>query len=175
MRYLLDSNIFIQSANLEYRHRFCANFWKLLVELHHQGLVYSIQAVEKEINNKKDDLSAWIAQLPQGFFLDELQAQLEYANIIGWSVGEAQYTDAAKNEFAQGNKAYAWLVALAKREGMGIITHETYDPNIKKRIKIPNACRAAGVTVVPFYPFLASIAQGNFDINHNGVTDHLQQ
>lgn len=75
--------------------------------------------------------------MPQGFFLNELQAQQEYANIIRRSVGEVQYTDTAKHEFAQGNKADAWLIALAKQESMEIITHETYYPNIKNASKFP--------------------------------------
>ena len=140
MRYLLDSNIFIQSANLEYRHSFCANFWELIANLHKQGLLYSINAVKNEVNNKKDALATWIRQLPAGFFLDEKQAQTEYAELMQWAIAQTQYSQIAIQDFAQVHKADAWLVALAQKEGMGIITHETYDPHIKKRIKIPNVC-----------------------------------
>ncbi|SES92652.1 protein of unknown function [Thorsellia anophelis DSM 18579] len=60
MKYLIDSNIFIQSKNFEYRFEYCRIFWDLLVKLHEKGIVYSINAVKEELLQKDDDLSDWI-------------------------------------------------------------------------------------------------------------------
>ncbi|MHB1955762.1 MAG: DUF4411 family protein, partial [Sulfobacillus sp.] len=35
-----------------------------------------------------------------------------------------------------------------------LVTHEVYDPNIKKRIPIPNVCRAFGVEHVDTFEML---------------------
>ncbi len=164
MRYLLDSNVFIQSSNLEYRFAFCSSFWGLLIDLHRQGRVFSILSVKKELTKKDDELARWIKLLPDTFFLDErMHAQAKYAYLMNWAMTNPQFNDNAKQKFAS-EHADPWLVAYAATKNMTIITHEVYDPYIKKAIKIPNAAKELGVICIMLYDFLELVSENNFQI-----------
>ncbi|MFD2724515.1 DUF4411 family protein [Ignatzschineria indica] len=52
-KYLLDSNIFIQSKNLHYRFSFCGNFWILLQDMHATGMVFTVKVVKQELLKPK--------------------------------------------------------------------------------------------------------------------------
>lgn len=65
---------------------------------------------------------------------------------------ETQFTDSAKSEFA--SVADSWLIACAKAFNYILVTHEEYDPNIKKRIPIPNACRAFNIDFINTFEML---------------------
>lgn len=164
-RYLLDSNIFIQSSFLEYRFSFCGGFWELLKILHNAGKVFSIRAVKRELTKKDDELAKWIEGLPDKFFYDERtqEAQDCYGKLMNWAVSNPQFTETAKKKFAS-EHADPWLVSYAATNGMKIVTHERYDPNIKKSVKIPNAAKQVGVECVDLYDFLELVAENNFQM-----------
>ena len=50
MKYLLDTNVFIQAKNLHYGLDFCPAFWDWLVLMNARGLVFSIDKVAAEID-----------------------------------------------------------------------------------------------------------------------------
>jgi len=78
-----------------------------------------------------------------------------YREIMIWSQAQTQYTDAAKAEFAA--VADGWLVAYALAKGYVIVTLEQFDPNIKRRIKIPNACEAFGVEYIDTFAMMRAL------------------
>ncbi|MDO4697048.1 MAG: DUF4411 family protein [Neisseria sp.] len=164
-RYLLDSNIFIQSSFLEYRFSFCGGFWELLKTLHYAGRVFSIRAVKKELTKKDDELAQWINTLPDEFFHDErIEAvQVHYGSLMNWAVNNPQFSDTAKARFAS-EHADPWLVSYAAANDMKIITHEKYEPNVRKSVKIPNAAKQVGVECVDLYDFLESVSENNFQM-----------
>ena len=53
---------------------------------------------------------------------------------------------AAKAEFA--GCADGWLVAYAKVHGFVVVTQEVYAAEARKRVLIPNVCKASGVNYV---------------------------
>lgn len=67
MRYLLDTNVFIQARNLHYGFDFCPAFWDWLDEKNAEGVVASIDRVSDELID--DDLSAWATARGDRFFL----------------------------------------------------------------------------------------------------------
>lgn len=163
-RYLLDSNIFIQSSIFEYRPSFCFAFWELLKNLHLAGRVFSISSVKRELTCKDDELAKWVNDLPDTFFLDErVVAQKHYADLMNWAMNNPQFKDEAKNKFAS-EHADPWLVVYAAQEKMKIVTHEIYDPHIKKAIKIPNAAEYLKVDCVTLYNFLDLVSENNFQM-----------
>ena len=163
--YLLDSNIFIQSHRFEYRFSFCSGFWELLEILHQRGIVFSIRAVKNELLKGNDALSAWIRQLPESFFYDERdqETQSRYGFLMNWAHNNPQFTQNAKMKFAS-QHADPWLVAYAAAHDMKLITHEVFDQNIKKSIKIPNAERVLNVQCVNMYDFLELFWNGTFTV-----------
>ena len=72
-----------------------------------------------------------------------------------WSQGQAQFTDAAKAEFA--SVADGWLVAYALAKGCVVVTLEQFDAKIRRRVKVPNACQAFGVKYVDTFQMMREL------------------
>lgn len=161
--YLLDSNIFIQSKNFHYRFEFCQAFWDLIINLHKQGHVFSIKKVKDELIAGDDDLSIWIKKLPDSFWIDEFEHIGDYQKVMTWAYA-ADFTDKAKEVFAEAKIADAWLVAsAASHANRVIVTQEArVDSNIKRQIKIPNAAEYFQVTCLTLYDFLSATCHNNF-------------
>lgn len=138
--YLLDTNILIQAHRTYYSFDLCPGFWDCLI--HHCGAnrLLSIDRVRQEIT-KGDQLHEWAQAAPESFFVstDDLQVIQTYARIMESVQASADYPDAAKADFARG--ADGWLVAYAYVNGHTVVTHETFEPQSKKSVKIPNVCR----------------------------------
>lgn len=142
MSYLLDTNIFIRSKN-ELPMDIFKGFWQRLAQLAQSGQIFSSVKVKEEIDKGNDELKKWCAEeLPKEFFLP-FEAHEDYAKLMTWANGNAVFTVAAKQEFA--TVADAYLVATAALKKMKVVTFETSDPLCKKRVKVPDACKAVGV------------------------------
>jgi len=164
-KFLIDSNVFIESKNFAYHFDYCKIFWDFLLALHHKGLVYSINSVKKELCKKEDHLFNWVKdELPKTFFEDEMTSLSNYAKLINWSSG-LDVTEKAKADFANHEKADAFLIAHAMTHGFTIITHERPSGGApKKRIMIPDAACANGVKTLTLYEFLPTYASHNFSM-----------
>lgn len=142
MKYLLDSDVFIQAKNLHYGLDFCPAFWEWLVVSNTSGLVFSIEKVGDEIEAGADELAGWAAARGDGFFLKPDTAILPaLARVSNWAAGQ-NYEPAAVSTFLQ--TADFYLVAHALAHGHLVVTHEVAAASTKK-IKIPNACIGLGV------------------------------
>ena len=143
--YVLDANVFIEAHKRYYAFDICPGYWTALADRHAGGRVCSIDRVETELVGQGDALSDWARQLPGSFFAASGNPSVLslFANIMVWIQGQPQYLPAAKSDFAAG--ADGWLIAYAKVHGLVVATDEVPNPNIKRRIPIPNVCDAFGV------------------------------
>ncbi len=154
-KYLLDSNIFIQSKNLHYRFSFCGNFWNLLREMHAKEMVFTISAVKDELLKINDELSDWVKESPQEMFLDNWEALdiwvgvTEYPRTCGHP-----YFDYALEEFADEKEADAWLIAYANKFGYTIVTNEVKNPSMKKKVPLYDIAQAFNVPCITLFDFL---------------------
>ncbi|MFH1595356.1 MAG: DUF4411 family protein [Pseudomonadota bacterium] len=82
----------------------------------------------------------------------EEDVQKSYREIMTWVQAQNQFSDAAKADFARG--ADGWLVAYAKAKGCIVVTLETINPDIKRKVPIPNVCQAFGVQFVDTFEML---------------------
>jgi hypothetical protein len=148
MAYLLDANVFITAKNRHYGFDFCPAFWDWLIAENAARRVFSIEQVESEVAAVADDLSDWAAARGAGFFLKPDSALIaSLGSVSAWAATQ-RYDPAAVNLFLSGADCY--LVAQGLAHGHTVVTHETPAPFAKK-IKIPEACIALGVTVMnPF-------------------------
>ncbi len=138
--WLLDANIFIEAHKRYYAFDICPGFWSCLSYYHDQGKLMSIDWVKTEIEANKDNLWDWVkTSAPADLFKlsSEATTQEVYSTIIEW-VNSKDFQNEAKTEFATG--ADGWLVAYAKTHDLVLVTDEKYNPDIKKRIPIPNLC-----------------------------------
>lgn len=103
MKYLLDSDVFIQAKNLHYGLDFCPAFWDWLVASDSSGLVFSIEKVGDEIEAVADELTGWAAVRGDGFFLKPDAAILPaLATVSSWAAGPKLRTGGGKHLPAQG-------------------------------------------------------------------------
>ncbi len=149
--YLLDSNIFIQAHQTTYPFDVVPGFWQKLKELSAKEVIKSIDKVKKEVCDigNPDKLANWLeTDIGKDFFVDSSPCIDVYAEIAHWTNSNSQYTQFAKSEFLSTDLADPWLIAYAKKNNCVIVTHETSQPEIKKRIKIPEACAYFGVRFI---------------------------
>jgi len=144
-KFLLDANAFIEPRDRYYAYDLCPGYWTSLVQLHKADRVFSLDRIRTELVPKKkedwDDIAEWInGDVPDTFFKKtEDQAVFdEFQNMVNWVYSEAQYTAPAKAEFA--SVADGWLIAYASVNGLTVVTHEEFNPEIKKKVPIPNVC-----------------------------------
>lgn len=165
-RFLIDSNVFINSKNFYYNFGYCKIFWDLLLTLHQKGIVYSISCVKNELNSGNDEIVDWIKnEVPDSFFVPEFSSTswiVNYSTIMNRAQSFG-FTEKAKLDFADPKKADAFLIAEAMTSGNSIVTFESFDPNNpRKRVLIPNAAKAHGVETMTLYEFLPLFAHNNF-------------
>ena len=142
--YLLDANVFMQAARQYYAFDIAPLFWQALLTQAASGRVRSIDRVKDEIDKGKDDLKQWANGGFHRWFESTGQDDVveAYREIMVWAYNQSQYTNSAKAEFARHDNADSWLVAYAKARECVVVTHEQFDANVKRRIPVPNVCRA---------------------------------
>ena len=159
VKFLLDSNIFIQAKNFHYKLEFCEGFWSWIEMAHTNGLVCSIKKVKAELALGKpgDPARLWADAMPPNFFLDDDQdgsLMTHYGKVISKISSSIHYTQAAKNEFAEYTRADAFLIAAALRHNAVVVTHEKGNPDQKKRVPIPDGGLLLGVQSLTIFELL---------------------
>lgn len=151
MRYLLDTNVFIEAKQRYYGLDFCPGFWEWLREAGAAKRVFSIEKVRGELLIGGDDLAVWADALDDGFFIppDE-QTLRSLAEAIDWARGQP-FRQGAVSRFA--DDADAYLVAHAHAHDFVVVTHELPSDGVKQ-VKIPNACVALKVKYINTFELL---------------------
>lgn len=158
-KYVLDANIFIEAHQTYYAFDLAPSFWEKLIYSAEKEKLISIDKIREELKNgnKGDKLSDWISNHFHEWFescADDKVYQC-YGKIMDWAQNSDHFNDSAKEEFAR--SADAWVVAYAKAHNYTVVTHESYDQNIKKRIKIPNVCETFGIPYTNTFTMLRNL------------------
>ncbi len=159
MAYLLDADTFITAKRTHYQFDFCPAYWDWLVRAHSNGVVFSIRKVLEELSGKGDDLSKWVSELEETFFLPHVLETAEPWNAVSsWIRSQAQYEASVINKFQKGADYYLVVQALAGQHT--VVTYEKSAPDAKKSIKIPDVCKHLGIKCVsPFDMLMAEQAR----------------
>lgn len=157
--FILDANVFITASRRYYAFDLVPPFWSALIEHANVGHIVSVDRVRDEISRGNDDLSVWAdGDFHHAFqSTNDTEVLARYAEIVAWSQNQNQYNSAAKAEFARAENADPWLVAYAAVHGGIVVTHEVIDPNVRRKIPIPNVCNAYGVECTDTYDMLRSL------------------
>jgi hypothetical protein len=157
--YVLDSDVFMTAARSYYAFDLVPAFWDALVREARNERLLSIDRVKAEIGHGNDRLKQWATNDFHPWFVstDEDSVVGHYRAIMRWAATHPHFTDAAKAEFADVTNADPWLVAYAKATNRTVVTNEKYDPNILRRIKIPNVCEAFAVKYVDTFQMLRAL------------------
>ena len=143
-RYVLDTNVFITAWRDYYARDFCPGFWECLEHYAREGRLLSIDRVLKEITQPKK-LVEWTSGVSDVLFASSADQQVVqvFSEMQQWVLENDQFLPPAKDEFAR--VADGWTAAFAKVRGAVLITHESFEPNARKRVKLPNVCREFGI------------------------------
>lgn len=108
--YIIDANVLMQAHRLYYAFPICPGFWDFLLQQHQAGRIISLDRVHAEID-PGDALHRWVqSTAPRTLFTSTRDAGVgrNFGNLAAWVQGNAQFTQAAKDEFAR--VADGWLV-----------------------------------------------------------------
>jgi hypothetical protein len=154
-RYCLDANVFIQAKRRFYGLDFCPGYWQALVWHQGRGTLRSIDKVKEELLRGGDDLADWVSQkFGAAAFSDTSTSTIAgtYAEMLAWVMAQPLFFEPAKTEFQQ--VADGWLAAYAKANAHVVVTLEEYDPVVRKKVPLPNVCRAFDVETINPYEML---------------------
>lgn len=155
MKYLLDSNTYIQAKNFYYGMDICPAYWDWLDQQFELGTVASVDMIGKELKDGNDELAEWVKARPQHFIQnDDEDTQIVFVEIaLAVSVGD--YNAGNRDNFLA--KADPWIIAKAKTTGATVVTHEALlAPNTKK-VKVPNICQQFNVPCLNTFQFLREL------------------
>ena len=157
MEYVLDSNVFMEAARRYYAFDLAPKFWESLVHHAANARLESIERIKQEIERGNDELAIWAtSQFSDAFAsTDEEDVTESYSEVMSWVQAQDQFSDAAKADFAAG--ADGWLVAYAKAKERIVVTHEVLNPDIIRKVPIPNVCEAFGVSYVNTFEMLREL------------------
>ena len=146
--YLIDSNILITPHRSYYPFDFAPSFWDFLIRKVQKGSLISIDKVNDEILRGADQLADWFSYNLSEYCVktNTMGILQSYQVLVNYVNNSNVYSQKAKNEFMQADNADTWLLAYclnAKETGKDIclVTLEERNPDIKKRVPIPNVCQ----------------------------------
>jgi hypothetical protein len=147
--YLIDSDVLIDAKNRHYGFDFVPAFWDWITQQHQAGRVFTVQKVADEVLEGADELAQWMRIQPASFRIAAGPSdQVSLRAVAQWAAN-AHFTQGAVSDFLQ--KADYYLAGQAATLGYTVVTQETSDLTSKKRVKIPDACSAVGVSsITPF-------------------------
>lgn len=156
MKYLLDSNTYIQAKNFYYDMTFCPAYWHWLDLQYSNGHIASIKSVYDELSDYGDDLTDWVKDRKDQFVsIADNATQEKYVEIVQYVYDLENKNPVKVDNFL--NKADPWLIAKACTTGAELVTHEKRVPENSKDIKIPNICEVFGVGYLSTFQLLQEL------------------
>jgi len=156
--FLLDANVFIEAKRRYYAFNLCPGFWNCLIWHHGSNQIQSIDRVKQELENGGDDLSNWVASVMPGTCFastDDASVTSVFGQMVTWVQEQTQFSPEAKAEFAASTDG--WLIAYAKTKDIILVTHEIFTPDARRKVPIPNVCKAFGVPYVDTFAMLKEL------------------
>ena len=153
-KYLIDTNIFIESSNRHYAVDICPGFWDFLDKISNLDNVKSITQVYDEFTPDIEELKNFRERLKsKGFFLPIENITPKSYITTTTTLQKMGYSPSAIDDFSP--KADYFLIALALQEQYTIVTQEARTQALaKNRIKIPNVCERLGIECIDIVEFL---------------------
>lgn len=142
--YSFDTSAFIEGWKTHYSPDVFKGLWDNLATLISQGVVLTVEEVEKELAKQKDDLYRW-AKAQNGLFLPMTkEVQLSGKQIL------AKYQKLVDERAKSG--ADPWVIGLAKENGLTVVTYEVGGTQAKP--KIPFVCKTEKIQCITMLEFI---------------------
>ena len=150
--YLLDSNVFIEAKNRYYAADIAPGFWTWLELVHQQSIACSIEAVRSELLVGDDELAEWADTHASFFRQIDQQTTQHFAHLSTWAHSQ-NFKPSAVTEFTSNHADYL-LIAYAMAHGHTVVTMEKPQPKARRRILIPDVCKAMKVKTTDTFGML---------------------
>ncbi len=163
-KYLIDTNIYIDSYDRYYRNEHFPSYWEKLSIILNENV--SIPTVVKSEITK----SPWFLEWLKDNYLEEIINHKNYAqqwqSVLEFVQSCGLYNDKAlisqTHGWANENIADPWLIAIAKEENLIIVSDETKISNLGKGnlvglVKIPDICERQGVQCISRNEFFSEV------------------
>ncbi len=147
MKYVLDTNIFIEANNRYYGIDFCPAFWDWISS---NDEVCSIDKVKYELFAREDTVSSWVREHEDLFKIIDNNVEQSLQDVSSWVISQNYIGSAIRDFFL---KADYFLIAYAHANNLILITHEKMENTLNK-IKIPNVCQAFNVQCMNTFDML---------------------
>lgn len=155
MMYLLDANVFIEAKNRYYAFDLAPGFWEWLDSDARNGKIGSIEQVKNELTQGTDELAQWVRSRSDAFLPVDEEVTPKLMELSAWATA-GNFTQAAVAEFL--SVADYYLVAYAAAHGHTVVTHEEPQAAARRRVLIPNACLALGISYCNTFTMLRNRA-----------------
>lgn len=156
MKYLLDSNTFIEAKNRYYSMTICPGYWDWILTSNEQHGVASIEFVKDELVRGNDDLAEWAKNHCRIFHAqDDEHTQAAFSTVVECVMRLENMRPGAQEDFLSG--ADPWLIAKAMVTGATIVTHEILNTSIRKKVLIPNICQMFSVNCINTFELLHTL------------------
>jgi len=153
MKYLLDSNVFIEAKNRYYSFDIAEGFWDWLERFTEEQSFLTIREVRTELIDSDDRLKDWIMQFQRDQFIEGNQdIQQNMRAIANYVLNHNTFSPENKSQFLA--RADPWLIATAMTYGYGVVTHESKAGEGTKKVKIPNVCETFGVAYINVFELM---------------------
>ncbi|MDO4888478.1 MAG: DUF4411 family protein [Actinomycetaceae bacterium] len=150
--YLVDANVLIEAKNRYYAFDIAPGFWEWLEHAYAQGAVFGIEKVGEELRRGDDELAEWAKEHREFFHPIDQQTTSFFTRLSCWAQSQ-NFKQSALNGFSANDADYL-LVAFAAAHNCTVVTHETVGSGSRKKVKIPDACKALGVAWVNTFEML---------------------
>lgn len=164
MKYIIDSNCFIEPHQGYCPTDVAISFWNKLKELYERDILYSLDKVKNELFEHEDDLKNWFKNnIDKNFFMtfDGEETTNQLMRVINWANSSSHYNQNAKAKFTDSDKADMYLVAFASTNPneWKVVSFERSEPNKQSNIKLPDACNAFGVSCIKLQDMFREIGE----------------
>ncbi len=156
MTYVLDTNTFIEAKNRYYQMKVCPGYWDWLLVRCSSSDICSIDKIAHELSKGRDDLATWAADHPELFHATTDAGTQGHFGTVANHVATLTHLNAgAIPDFLSG--ADPWLIAKAMHTGATVVTHEVYQPAIRRKVSIPNVCAHFSVPWMNTFELLSTL------------------
>jgi hypothetical protein len=160
LRFLLDSNCFIEPSKTCYPFCLVPAFWETLLRGHTGDMIFTLSEVKKEISEKEDAVNDWFNQeeFPDSFVQKATSETIkQYVVMQKWVAQHPHFSPVEKNKFAD-KRTDGYLVAHAKAHNMTVVTLEKFAVETHtKKVKIPNLCQHFAVECINLFEMLKQL------------------
>ena len=143
MKYLLDTNVFIEAKNTHCDFDVCPGFWEWLLIKNKEGIIFSVQKVKEELITGTDELAQWARNRHGEFFLTPDENVIIAMREISRWTSSREFPERETARFL--DNADYFLVAHALAHDFAVVTREKFVNPPTNKIKIPNVCDVFGI------------------------------